>query len=86
MPLPLLTLLSAVPVKEHRNPALLKPGARGKSLLSLWPELLVGMVGPKQNVALTVQGIVFPIVFILLVGENRENENLQNELCSYTRI
>lgn len=61
MPLPPLTLFSAVPVKERRNQTLLKPGAQGKPLLSVWSELLIGMVGPKQNVALTIQGIVFPI-------------------------
>lgn len=61
VPLPPLTLFSAVPVKEHRNQTLLKPGAQGKPLLSVWSELLIGMVGPKQNVALTIQGIIFPI-------------------------
>ena len=63
MPLPLLTLLSTVPVRERRNQALLKPGAL-KPLLSVRSERLKGMVGPKQNVALAIQGIVFPIAFI----------------------
>lgn len=64
MPLPPLTLLSEVPVKEPQNQALLKPGAQGKPLLSVQSELLTGMVGPKQNVALAIQGIIFPNVFI----------------------
>lgn len=38
-----------------------KPSSSLVLRLSVWSELLIGMVGPKQNVALTIQGIVFPI-------------------------